>query len=245
MAAQNSAKHSITLYSNVWTTIIMLVFFLFSGISGTDSVPVDNPGPIAGDNLLAGRTIIIDPGHGGGDPGTIGVSKTTEAENVLAIAWDLRGMLEHSGAKVIMTRQTEKSPAQGTSFAYQTNGQLAARTAISNRSDADIFVSIHNDWNGTKSISGSTTYYYKSQDWLLSDSIQSAITDTLGSRDVGVKRGNFYVLRNTNIPAALVEVGFLSNNREAELLSQPWYRTAAAQGIYQGIVDYYRKSGLI
>lgn len=250
VTSKQSTRGHIKLYSNIWTTLLMLVFFFVSGLSGlpnsgTGQNPSTPPPVGNSSNLLEGRVIVVDPGHGGADPGTLGVGITTESENVLAIAWELKGMLEHSGAEVVMTRKTDVSPAQGTSFAHQTNGQLAARTWIANRSNADIFISIHNDWNGNSNITGSTSYYYHTNDWLLADSIQKNLVNHLGSRDVGVRRGNFYVLRNTSIPSALIEVGFLSNRREAELLAQPWYRTIAAQGIYYGIIDYYHTAGMI
>lgn len=226
----------------------MLAFFLVSGLSGqpTNIQDPDKHYPIATDEqILNGRVIAVDPGHGGSDPGTIGVSKSTEAENVLAIAWDLKGMLEHAGATVIMTRKNDINPASGTSYQHMTNGQLAVRTAIANRNNAEIFISIHNDWNSNSSISGTTSYYYYSRDWILADCIQRSLVECLGTQDIGVQRGNFYVLRNTNMPSALVEVGFLSNRREAELLAQPWYRKTAAQAIFYGIVDYYVSAGII
>lgn len=253
-AAQNK---SIVLYSELLTTIVMLVFFFISGLlgqpnqNGSTWVPPRNNDsedtivPVGDDPILKGRTIVIDPGHGGADPGTVGVGKTTESENVLAIAWDLKGMLEYAGATVIMTREGDVNPADGTSYQYNLNGQLAARTAVANRSKTDIFVSLHNDWNDNRSISGTTSYYYHASDWLLADSIQKHLVKQLGSRDIGVKRGNFYVLRNTNMPSALIEVGFLSNAQEANLLSQNWYRLESAKGIYYGIVDYYRRAGII
>lgn len=248
MAAKSTKQSTITLYSNIVTTLLMLIFFFVSGLSGQPSavnLPDRTPPTYKSERILQGRVIVVDPGHGGADPGTIGLGYSTEAENVLAIAWDLKGMLEDAGATVIMTRETNVNPAQGTRYANQTNGQLAARTAIANNSNAEIFVSIHNDWNGNSNISGTTSYYYHSHDWLLADSVQKSLVGYLGSRNVGVKRGNFYVLRNTSMPSVLVEVGFLSNQREAQLLAQSWYRTSAAEGIFYGIVDYYRQAGII
>lgn len=233
-------------YSSIWATLLMLVMFFVSGLvggrpaSGPSQVPqAVRPGLISA-RTLAGRTIIIDPGHGGEDPGTLGVGATTEAENVLAIGWELKGLLEKAGAQVIMVRQANVSPADGTSFAGQDNGQLAARTALANRSGAHIFVSLHNDWTDDSSVSGSASYYYKSQDWALADAVQRGLVSQLKSGDRGVKHGNFYVLRNTSMPAVLVEVGFLSNPQEADLLSQRWYRLEAARGIFYGIVEYFQ-----
>lgn len=234
------------LQANIFTTILMLVFFFFSGLFGQPhnqeylDIPISSARTSSESGQpLAGKIIVIDPGHGGSDPGTVGVGRTTEADNVLAIALDLKPMLEEAGATVIMTRQTNVSPAEGTTYQRQINGQLAARTSIANRSGADIFVSIHNDWNDNRSISGTSSYYFSSQGIALAESIQRALIKQIGSKDLGVHRGNFYVLRNTTMPSVLVEVGFISNKREADLLAQSWYRSETAKGIYAGIVDYF------
>lgn len=232
-------------YSSVWATLFMLIIFFVSGyFSGgpaprsPESAPAVRLGRISA-RTLAGRRIVIDPGHGGSDPGTVGTGKTTEAENVLAIGWELKGLLERAGAQVIMTRQSNVNPAEGTSYVGQENGQLAARTTLANRADADIFVSLHNDWHDDASVTGTAVYYYKNQDWALADAVQRGLVSQLGTVDRGVRHGNFYVLRNTSMPAVLVEIGFLSNPREAELLSQRWYRLEAARGIFYGIVEYF------
>lgn len=242
------SNQSFTLYSSVWATLLMFLMFIFSGLAGSNTgyrPPITLPNADSNRNVwvspqaLAGRIIALDPGHGGQDPGTVGVGKTTEAENVLAIAWELKTMLEKAGAQVIMTRQTDISPAQGTSYSKQTNGQLAVRVAKANRSGAHIFVSIHNDWNDNRSLSGTTTYYYQAQDWVLAEALQKGVVQQLGTSNVGVKRGNIYILRNTSMPAALVEVGFLSHQGEADLLSQQWYRLEAARGMFNGILNYF------
>lgn len=106
----------------------MLGFFVVSSLLGAETPFMASPNNRSSAlQHLQGTVVVLDPGHGGGDPGTLGVGPTTEAENVLAIAWELKSMLERYGAKVIMTRQTEASPAVGTQFAGERNGQLAAR----------------------------------------------------------------------------------------------------------------------
>lgn len=208
----------------------MLLMFVFSSLTGGNSAGLEH---------LRGRVIVLDPGHGGGDPGTVGVGSTTEAENVLAIAWELKGMLERAGAEVILTRQSDQNPAWGTVYAGQENGQLASRVALANRSAGQIFVSLHNNWNDDNSIQGTSVHYYKGQDLALAEHLQRALVNRLGSRDLGVQRSNFYVLRNTAMPAALVEVGFLSNAQEAAKLSQPTYRLEVARALLMGINAYF------
>ncbi|HBN96139.1 MAG TPA: hypothetical protein DDZ66_07545 [Firmicutes bacterium] len=188
---------------------------------------------------LQGKVVVLDPGHGGGDPGTVGVGPTTEAENVLAITWELRTMLERSGAQVIMTRQSDANPSVGTQFDGQRNGQLAARVATSNRSRGQIYISLHNDWHDNTTVKGTSVHYYKSQDLALAETLQRHLVGQTKAVDLGVKRSNFYVLRNTSVPAALVEIGFLSNSEEASLLAKPAYRREVALGLLAGINAYF------
>ncbi len=116
-------------------------------------------------------------------------------------------MLEKAGAEVVMTRYRE-APAVG-AVASQ-NEQLAARAATANRSGGgDIYISLHNDWNDNAAVQGTSVHFYKPQDLLLAESLQrSLVGGQLKTVDLGVQRSNFYVLRNTSMPAALVEIGF-------------------------------------
>ncbi|NLL43653.1 MAG: N-acetylmuramoyl-L-alanine amidase [Firmicutes bacterium] len=232
-------RKPIVLYSNLAATLAMLGFFLLSGLMGTKVPFLADPNRSLGTEHLQGRVIVLDPGHGGGDPGTVGVGSTTEAENVLAIAWELKGLLEKYGAEVIMTRQNDTSPSAGTQFSGQRNGQLAARVAAGNRSRAEIFISLHNDWHDDGQIRGTSVHYYKGADLALAEALQRGLVGQTKARDLGVKRSNFYVLRNTNMPAALVEIGFLSNAEEARLLARPSYRREVALGLLAGINAYF------
>jgi len=230
-------RKSVVLYSNLWVTLLMLAMLVFTGITGS-STPSLGPRN-RGQEHLRGKIVVLDPGHGGTDPGTVGVGPTTEAENVLAIAWELKAMLERAGAQVIMTRQSDASPARGTQFSGQQNGQLAARVAAANRSKGQIYISLHNDWHDNSSVRGTSVHYYKSQDLRLAESLQKAVIGQIKAVDLGIQRSNFYVLRNTSIPAALVEVGFLSNPTEANLLAKPNYRLEVALGLLAGINAYF------
>lgn len=230
-------RRSIVLYSNLWATVLMLALFVVSSVTGSRAPQIG--GALAGPQYLRGKVIVLDPGHGGGDPGTVGVGPTTEAENVLAIAWELKGMLEKAGAEVIITRQGDQSPARGTVFAAQQNGQLASRVAIANRSPGQVFISLHNDWNDDRSIKGTSVHYYKSQDLALAEALQRSLVRGLETVELGVQRSSFYVLRNTTMPAALVEIGFLSNAQEAARLAQPTYRLEVARALLMGINDYF------
>lgn len=238
-------EKTITLQSNALVTLLLLLLSFILGIGGPESgAGLPGPGdydkaPASGDNLrwdpnsLRGKIIVIDPGHGGANPGTRGVGPQPEKDNVLTVGWDLKSMLEYAGAKVIMTRDGDYSPGGPQA------DQLEARVRIANSTGAHAFVSIHNDWNKNSALTGTTTYFFSPDGHRLGSSLQRGVTGELRTKDLGVRWANYYVLKNTAMPAALVELGFLSNKQEARLLSTRSYQTKAATGIYHGLVEYF------
>jgi N-acetylmuramoyl-L-alanine amidase len=191
-------------------------------------------------SLLAGKTIVVDPGHGGPDTGAIGPSGTYEKNNNLPVGLYLADMLRASGAHVIMTRSTDVSPAGAN---YTELNDLQARVNIANQNKADLFVSIHNDSFTNPDAGGTTTYYsvdspVASQSQALGVDIQQEVVKKLGLYNRNVKSANFYVIKNTIMPSVLVELGFISNPTEEKLLSSPDFQKKAAEGIYQGILAY-------
>lgn len=187
---------------------------------------------------LSGFTIIVDPGHGSPDPGAIGPSGTQEKDNTLAIAQDLTADLKQSGATVIETRTGDASPASSMAG----SGDLKARVDIANENLADLFVSIHND--SAPGAQGTTTYFSEAnpqstESQRLAQAIQASLVQKLGTVNHGVHDALFYVIHHTTMPAALVEVAYISNPTEEKLLADPTFRQKAADGICQGILAYY------
>lgn len=192
-------------------------------------------------NALAGKTIMIDPGHGGPDTGAIGPSKTYEKNNTLAIAVALRDTLKQAGANVILTRDKDISPCDN----YSEIEDLQARVNLANNAKPDLFISIHNDANNNSDIQGTSTYYsedspknYESQH--LANSIQSAVIGTVKSNNRGLKQAGFYVLRNTTMPSVLLETAFISNPYEEARLQNPTFQKNVAGAILIGIYNYYK-----
>ncbi|KLU66891.1 N-acetylmuramoyl-L-alanine amidase LytC precursor [Desulfosporosinus acididurans] len=197
-------------------------------------------GTIPPSSLLAGLTIVVDPGHGGPDTGAIGPSGTYEKNNTLAVGLDLENDLRSAGARVIMTRSTDVSPAQGT---YSELSDLQARTKIANDANADMFICLHNDSFSNPSASGTTSYYSSAspvadQSQALAKNVQSELVSAIGLNDRGVKDAPFYVIKNTKMPAVLIEIGFISNPNEEKLLGSPDFQEKAAAGICEGILKY-------
>ena len=179
--------------------------------------------------------VIIDPGHGGPDPGAIGIRGIRETDVVLDVSKIVKQLLSEKGVRVRLTRKSE------------IDLDLPPRVSFANRTGADIFVSIHaNASQGKKrNINGLETFYYRG--WrgrLLAKRIQKHILRVSpGSPDRGVKQGRFYVIKNTRMPAVLVEIGFLTGRLDARRLEQSMHRKRIAFAIAKGILEYLSKVG--
>lgn len=182
------------------------------------------------DTSLKGKRIIIDPGHGGKDSGTIGLKhKTYEKQLTLSTSLIIATMLRNAGAEVIMSRSNDSYV------------ELSDRVAISNKEKADVFISVHYDY-GTKNSSGIISFYYsESRDKLLANTIQGHLVASTGMRDSGVRKGNFYVLRENARPSILLELGYVSNPDEEELVRTREYQEKVAIGIVNGLRAYFAK----
>jgi len=192
-------------------------------------------------NTLSGKTILIDPGHGGPDTGAIGPNHTYEKDNNLAIALALNDILKQAGAKTILTRDKDISPAVN----YSETEDLQARVNIANAAKVDLFICIHNDANGKPEIQGTATYYsednpQKSESIRLANSIQAATIDTLQTNNRGLKEAGFYVLKHTTMPSILLETAFISNPYEEARLQNSTFRQNVATAIFHGIYNYYK-----
>jgi len=173
-------------------------------------------------------TIFLDPGHGGSDPGAVH-NGLRESDVNLAIALRLKGILEANGFRVIM-RRTDNS---GMSLDNIVN--------MANNSGADLFLSIHNNASLSPASSGTETYWSAngvSGSSQFASSVQSALVSAIGRPNRGVKSADFRVLRNTKMPAALVECAFLSNPEEANLLKDGAFLDRIAQGLFAGISNF-------
>lgn len=167
------------------------------------------------------RTVVVDAGHGGIDKGARGIDGSLEKKYTLDTAKRIERGLRSKGYRVIMTRK-------GDYFV-----PLPMRAAISNRQRGAIFVSVHYN-DATRSVpSGTETYYFNSRSYPLAAHIQRELSRVSYNR--GVKRARFHVLRNNAKPAALVELGFLSNPTEARRIRSGSYRQRLADAVVRGV----------
>lgn len=198
--------------------------------------------------------IVIDPGHGGKDPGAIGVNGIYEKDVTLDIALRLRDLLAADGYSVVMTRDTDRLLYEYTN----TEGRrkdLQARVDVATREKADLFISIHCN-SFAPNHKGTLVLYYDSSNkdphypaspymdlWSkenkrLAQTILNSVTSLVGTAPLGARPSNVYVVRNGTVPSVLVETAFLSNAEEAEKLANPEFRQLIAESIWQGIKNY-------
>ncbi len=179
--------------------------------------------------------VVIDPGHGGPDPGAVGINGLRETDVVLDISLQVAQLLSAKGVKATLTRTNE------------IDLDLPPRVALANKLGADAFVSIHANAsrNFRRDVNGLETFYFGGYRGLsLATNIQKQILRTsYGSPDRGVKRKRFFVIRRTRMPAVLVETGFVTGRLDANRLAQPDHRKALAFAIAKGILNYLREVG--
>lgn len=196
---------------------------------------------LAGITGLKGRKIVLDPGHGGSDSGAIGPTGVMEKSVTLRVANEVRRLLVKEGAVVYMTREADIEVSAKRAAATDIE-ELQARCDVANKKKADIFVSIHMDSFTNKAAKGTTGYYYalgNKRSRVLADKIRAGIIDQIGTQSRGTQSCNFYVVKHTDMPATLVEVAFISNESEEKLLDSEEGIQKAAQGIADGIADYF------
>ncbi len=168
-------------------------------------------------------TVVIDAGHGGKDGGSVW-NGLIEKKLCLDVAKRVEAGLKSSGLKTVMTRRTD------------TFVELDQRTRIANRVPSAVFVSIH--FNGSRQtiISGGEVYYRSSRGRLLASAISRFIKSRVRGGTRGIFQGNYKVLRGTQMPAVLVECGYLSNKREALRCADPAHRQKLADAIVSGLL---------
>jgi N-acetylmuramoyl-L-alanine amidase len=183
------------------------------------------PSPIDDGRMI----VVIDPGHGGRDPGAIGIGGLREVDVLTPISFQVARILEQNGVQVVLTRR-------GDYFV-----DLAPRVQLARRVNADLFVSIHANAISMRrpDVNGIEVYHFGRGEQL-ARYIHRSILSSVSIGDRGVRRARFFVLRNNPMPAVLVEVGFVTGASDASKLSDPSFRSQMADAIARGILQYIR-----
>lgn len=187
---------------------------------------------------LTGKKIMIDPGHGGKFPGAIGPTGVKEKDVVLGICTELFNDLVELGADVRMTRMGDTEVLPGGSLKEDLN----ARVEMANSWPAELFISVHANANEKSSPNGTETYHARQasdRSKALAKLVQQSCIETVHFANRGVKSADFVVIKNTKMPAILLETGFLSNPDEEKKLADPAIQSLFADAITKGVRDYF------
>lgn len=187
--------------------------------------------------------VMIDAGHGGYDPGAIAEQDIYEKEINLQIAKKTRDFLVPSGITTILTREEDEDYVPEGVTGRKTKKQIDLNYRISKATEAkaDIFVSIHVNSTVTGKKSGAETFYNFSSEESknLAVNIQQELIKISGMNRRIAKPGDYYIIKNTSMPAVIVEVGYLSNINERKKLQQTWYQEQVARAIAKGIANFF------
>ena len=226
----------------IWGNVILFLLIVFS----LYSIPqiVQSSARVSG---VTRPTVVVDPGHGGVDGGASCADGTPEKGINLAIALRLRDFLRSAGYEVIMTRETDISihDASATTIRKKKNSDLHNRLKLAESHPDAIFVSIHQNQFEQEKYFGCQLFYSKNnaQSQTLAGAIDWAVkkqTQPDNKRELKPADSNLFLLWNARIPAVLVECGFLSNPREAEMLKDEEYQKQMAFAIFCGIEAFWQ-----
>lgn len=171
--------------------------------------------------------IVLDAGHGGQEPGAMRAG-IYEKDLTIDIIKRVKSYLKQAGISVIMTREEDETVS------------LKQRTIITNAEAPDAFVSVHINSSENSGVRGIETYYFTPQSKNLAQIIQSKLVNNINSPDRGIRTARFYVIRNTEVPAILAEVGYLSNDSERYSILTDERKDATAKAIAEGILNYLK-----
>ncbi|WP_414526470.1 N-acetylmuramoyl-L-alanine amidase [Nodularia chucula] len=192
--------------------------------------PQPRPQPASRPAPKTRAVVMIDPGHGGRDPGAIGIGGLREADIVLPISKRVAAILEQNGVQAVLTRDSDYFVS------------LQGRVQLADRANADLFVSIHANAISMSrpDVNGLETYYFQSGQ-SLARSIHNSVVQNVTIRDRNVRQARFYVLRQSSMPSVLVEVGFVTGAQDAARLRTTAYQNQMADAIARGILQHLQR----
>lgn len=219
--------------------IFVYIAVLISGI--ITSFPKDEESQSVFAMPLSKKIVVIDAGHGGWDPGKVSENSIYEKDINLKVALKLQQYLQQGDCYVLLTRATDEA------LGRKKREDMNNRKDIADNMGADIIISVHQNSFTSSKVKGSQVFYYKSSEKskVLAEKIQESMKNFLsqdGSR-LAKANDNYYILKQTTIPAVIVECGFLSNPSERALLTQDDYVEKIAWSIYMGVIDYFNAPG--
>lgn len=192
---------------------------------------------------LSGKVIVLDPGHGGPDGGAVGSDTTVEKDIALSVTKQLQRYLQQAGALVYLTREQDEDLAadETKGLARRKSEDIRKRLEFIEGKNADLFLTIHLNALPSERWRGAQTFYYPkyAENQHLARMVQDEIRNNMENTDrEALEIDGIYLLKHAETPGALVEIGFLSNVEERELLKQEEYQESMSASIYRGILRY-------
>jgi N-acetylmuramoyl-L-alanine amidase len=191
---------------------------------------------------VAGKVIVIDPGHGGIDSGAVSRTGILEKNINLEIAQRLSALFRQAGATAILTREGDYDlTEQGNRPAWSNRDELQARLELADKNNANLYISIHLNSYPSPDCEGAQVFYQPSstESHRLATLVQQELINSLGDSYRWAMPEDFFVLRNFKRPAIVVEAGFLSHPREGTLLTEPAYQNKVAWCVYAGVIQFF------
>lgn len=224
-----------------WLSVILCAALGLSAFSAWREVPGEEA-VSAMSWAIAGQTIILDPGHGGEDPGKVGSGGSFEKDINLQVAIKVRSLLAQGGAAVVMTRERDNALCEDKETLRERKREdLTRRLNLVEEEGAGLYVTLHCNSFPQSASSGAQVFYAPGVQGSreLALSLQQSLKETLGNTTRLPKEDtDTYIMRNAKVPTVNVEMGFLSNAKEEQLLLNPAYQDKVAWAIYSGIVYY-------
>ncbi len=204
------------------------ISFAFDPAKQTDTVPSRN------------YTVVIDPGHGGVDPGSIGYkTKVKESDLNLKLSLMLKAKLENAGINVVMTRTTESGMLEGSGRKWKKD-DMALRKELIKNTRPNMVISLHQNSYTNHSLRGAQVFYDKTSDISkqIADFIQEQFKQDLDKSIKAPSPGDYFMLKCSSAPSVIVECGFLSNAEDEKLLLDETYQAKIVDCIHKGIVKF-------
>ncbi|MUK88216.1 N-acetylmuramoyl-L-alanine amidase [Ornithinibacillus sp. L9] len=214
--------------------VIFLIMLICSACNSAENDNTNNNVP-EDDSSLVDSTykVVLDPGHGGKDVGATGVSGQYEKSFTLSLSMKVKELLEQeTDIEVYMTRSDDSYISQESRY----------RPTFANDLNADVFISIHGNTFTDSNVSGTETFYYHKSSLSFAKIVHEHVAEATGFKDRGVKREAYFVVKDTEMPAVLLEIGYLTNPiDEQEMLTESFQNRVAA-AIVEGIIKYKLES---
>ncbi len=215
--------------------MVFLIAALFRGVNQTGAVAIENREYV----------VVLDAGHGGVDPGKVGVDGALEKDINLSLVYQLKEFLEAADVKVVLTRENDIGLYQDNDT-NKKRADMNARCQLIEESMPDLTISIHQNSYHDPAVKGAQVFFYsKSEEGQkLARILQEEFDRALGEENSRQAKGNddYYLLLHTSCPIVIVECGFLSNWEEAAKLADPLYQEKLAWTIHLGIMRYLNKN---